>query len=466
MTRFQAFQLAAGIQDFQTEEISGGEVRARFTREGSQRLLERLRKARTALSLRPALEIAKSLGEVGRRFGEPSDPIRDEAEHRLPAEAGLSGPMAAAIIDGMARDWMPEPLECLLRTDFPDPAVLDGFRPNGVGGLSTAVGGSLALHVGAGNVPGVGVTSVIRSLLVKCPVLLKPGRSDLTLPCLFARALAESDPGLAEAVAVVYWPRGDGGELEDQAICEADRVVAYGGGELVDALRQRLPPTTPLVAYHHRLSVGAVAREHLQETASAEAVARNAAFSVSAFDQRGCVSPQVIWVEEGAPITPVAWAQLLACQLDELAPRLPAGPRDMVSSAALQQQKGASDLKRAAGTEDRVFTGPSGSATVIFDPEPHSVPLLSDVGRVALIRPVDDLTRLPELLGPTRRVLQTLAIAVSEPRRSELASLLVDSGISRICSFEDQPWPPAWWRHDGTEPLRALVHWMVVDGGQ
>ena len=58
MTRFQAFQLAAGIQDFQTEEISGGEVRARFTREGSQRLLERLRKARTALSLRPALEIA------------------------------------------------------------------------------------------------------------------------------------------------------------------------------------------------------------------------------------------------------------------------------------------------------------------------------------------------------------------------------------------------------------------------
>lgn len=464
MTAFRAFQLPPGTRGFETAETPvGGHLRARFSREGGEALLRSLRRARAILCGRTSLELAQSVGEAGRRFAEAGDPLRRQAELRLPPEAGISTSMASAIIDGMARDWAPEPLERLLRADFQDPRILDRFGPDGEGQLSKAIGGSLAFHIGAGNVPGVGATSIIRSLLVKCPVLLKPGRGDVTLPCLFAQALLESDPELAKAVAIVYWPRGEGRDLEELAIHEADRVVAYGGTDLMRELRARLPATTPLVAYHHRLSVGAVAREQLDTLAQAEAVARRAARAVAAFDQRGCVSPQIIWVEEGALTEPVAWAELLATELEVLAQAMPAGPIDQTAAAVLQQLKGTAELKGAAGTGNRVFGGAAGRGTVFFDPKTSGVTSLSGTGRTVVVKPIDDLSQLSGVLRPASRTLQTLALDAPEPRRRELADPFAANGITRITTFEKQPWPPAWWRHDGTGPLQALVHWVVLE---
>jgi hypothetical protein len=56
---------------------------------------------------------------------------------------------------------------------------------------------------------------------------------------------------------VVYW---DGGTdaLEEAALAEADAVVVYGEDATVRRVRDRLPVTTRLVAYHHRTSVALV----------------------------------------------------------------------------------------------------------------------------------------------------------------------------------------------------------------
>ena len=52
--------------------------------------------------------------------------------------------------------------------------VLDEFRPSGRGGgRQAAFGPRLAAHVFSGNVPGVAVTSLVRSLLVKAATLGK-----------------------------------------------------------------------------------------------------------------------------------------------------------------------------------------------------------------------------------------------------------------------------------------------------
>ena len=192
------------------------------TREEAEALIRALAGASEALAARPALELARELGRVGLRFRDPKDPVHREAVERVAGETGLSTPMAREIVTGMARDWTPERLERMVRADFPDPLVLDGFRPAEFGGRLRAVGGRLAFHIGAGSVPGVSVTSMIRSLLVKCPVLLKPGAGDAVLAPLFAGALAASDPELAGGVAVCYWPRGSGGPLEALALRASD----------------------------------------------------------------------------------------------------------------------------------------------------------------------------------------------------------------------------------------------------
>ena len=430
------------------------------TKTEAEALVRALGEASGPLGARPVLDLTRDLGRVGLRFLDSKDPVHREACERVAREAGLSAPAAYEIVTGMARDWTPERLERMVRSDFPDPLVLDEFRPAEFGGRLRAVGGRLAFHIGAGSVPGVAATSMIRSLLVKCPVLLKPGRGDAILAPLFARALEALDPELARGVGVAYWPRESGGPLEALALETAERVVAYGSLELIRLLRGRVPPATPLVAYHHRLSVGAVARECVGITPEADPVLRAAAHAVAIFDQRGCVSPRIIWVEEGGTISPAEWAAQLFEALELVALTLPPGEESLPVAAARRQERDRWELREAAGTGHRIFAGPLRGASVLYDPDPLSPLRLPTAGRTVLVRPIESLSRLPDAFGAARSVLQTIALAAPPDRIPALAERLAESGVTRVATFEEQPWPPAWWRHDGSGPLHSLVRWV------
>ncbi len=435
--------------------------RAHHTRESAESFLAELRASAADLSSRSIRDLVRVLGSVGTRFLDPDDPLRKAAEERIPEEAGLTPQMTRAVIEGMARDWTPTRLTKLVEADFPDPGVLDGFRPGPNGDLLRAVGGSLAFHVGAGSVPGVGATSLLRSLLVKCPVLLKPGRADIALATLWVRGLAERDPDLARACAVEYWPGHAGGHLEAAALRSADRVVVYGGSDTVRELRSRVPPTTPFLAYHHRWSMGAIGRERLAASTEARRIAAAAATAVATFDQRGCVSPQVIWVEEGGRTTAGEWARALAEELEALETSLPPGPVDAATAATVQQLRGTAELRAATGTGDRVFAGSGVGWTVLYETDPRPAP--SCLSRTVRVKPIERLEHLSELLEPHAATLQSFALEASDERRRTVGEALGRAGVTRITSFRRQPWPPAWWRHDGSGPLQALVRWISLE---
>lgn len=425
-------------------------------------LVQSLRGSAESLRARPWREIVEVLGRVGERFLDPADPLRRRAEELIPDDAGVSAPMARSVVEGMARDWTGERLEALVRADFPDPGVLDGFRPGPGGSRVRALGPALTLHVGAGSVPGVTATSMVRSLLVKSPALVKPGEGDRVLPRLFARGIGEEDEALARSMAVVYWPGGEGEAVEEEALSLAEQVVVYGGNEAVRSLRRRLPPWVPLVAYHHRVSVGMVGRERLGAGGPSRSLAESAARAVALFDQRGCVSPHVIWVEEGGETGPADWAGLLADALEGLEGELPSGPPSPETASEVQQLRGAVEMRGAAGGADRVFGGRSGSWTVVFEEDPGFVP--SCLGRTVRVKPVGSLEEVPRLLAPFGEVLQTAAVERKEEGRPGLAEALARVGVTRITTFPDQPWPPPWWRHDGRGPLDVLVRWVSLEG--
>ena len=461
-----AFHLPPGISPEGTvdlEDPGGGPTlrAARFGDEGARRLLDGLRASAAGLRARPVSRIVRTLGRVGERFLDPSDPLRREAEARIPGEAGVTLPMAREIVTGMARDWTANRLERMVLADFPDPGVLDGFRLGPEAMQVRAVGDRLAFHVGAGNVPGVCATSVIRSLVVKTPVLLKPGRGDVALACLFARGLADEDGDLASSLAVVYWPGGEGGALEGAALERAERVVVYGDRETLAALRDRAPVETPFVAYHHRISMGAIGRSRLGSPEAGAGLARAAARAVALFDQRGCVSPLVIWVEEGGAVTPLAWAEALAEAMDRVSTELPPGPLDPSTAARVHHLRGSAELRKAAGSTDELFAAPDGSWTVLFEPDPR--PAAPCQGRTVHVKTLPDLAALPDALEPFAPVLQSVALEADEPRRVELAERLAGAGVTRITRFEDQPFPPPWWRHDGAGPLTPLVRWVGLE---
>ncbi|MBW3534642.1 MAG: hypothetical protein KY453_05405 [Gemmatimonadetes bacterium] len=423
-------------------------------------LARALRDAREGLLALSSVQRADGLGRAGRRFLDAGDPLRREAEARLPATAGVSPAMAREVIEGMARDWTPERLRELLAADLGEPSPLDAWVEGRGGRRVRATGHPLTLHVGAGTVPGVSATSALRALLVGSAAILKPGRGDVVLPVLLARALAEEAPPLAAALAVLYWPGGESPDAEAAALSAADLVVAYGGDETLADLRGRLPAHVGLVAYHHRVSVAVVGREALAP-GRMEAAAADAARAVAVFDQRGCVSPHVVWVEEGGAATPEAFAAAVAGELERLHETLPPGPADAREAAALHQIRGTAELRAAAGQGVRVWSGGAAPWTVVLDPEPGFEP--SCLNRTVRVKPVTDAGGVAGLLAPLRPWLQTVGVAGLGDRIEAVAASLARAGAVRVAPLEASPWPPPWWHHDGRGPLDALVRWTDLE---
>src|SRR5690625_6658114 len=82
------------------------------------------------------------------------------------------------------------------------------------------------------------------------------------LAALFAQTLAEIDPELGSTIGVTYWPGGST-ELEAVVLEGAETTVVYGGAEVVESIRRRLPSGRKLIEHGPRLSLALIGREVL-----------------------------------------------------------------------------------------------------------------------------------------------------------------------------------------------------------
>ncbi|HEX7117295.1 MAG TPA: acyl-CoA reductase [Longimicrobiales bacterium] len=475
MTTLDAFHLPgladADVAEWNVREYGDGAVRLRFPVLAPGvlgRLLDGLRRARAEwLADRPVMEIVRAVDAAARRLLDPRDPVRRLAEQALPAVTGYSPPMVRLVLDRMAADWRSDALDRLLRAELGDPGVLDGFRAarggDGKGAPGTlvhAVGPELAFHVFAGNVPGVAVTSLVRTLVVKAATLGKTASGDPLLPALFARTLAEAEPRLGACLAVTYWPGGSAG-IEREALDAADTVVVYGGEDVVESLRARASAGSRLVEHGPRLSFAIVARESLAPDA-ATATAASTARAVAAFDQQGCVSPHVVYVEDGGAMSPRDFAAALAEAMRVVERELPRGRLTTAEAAAIRQIRGAAEFAALGGRGVELFASDGTEFTVVFDPDPAFD--VSCLNRVVRVKPIDRIEAAAEAARPFARYLQTVGIAAPTERRRAAADRLARIGASRITDIERMPWPPATWHHDGREPLRELIRWVDLEG--
>src|SRR5262249_28279493 len=150
----------------------------------------------------------------------------------------------------------------------------------------------LMTHIMAGNIPGAGIPDLIFACAVRAASLVKSSADDPLLPALFAESLAEMDPDLGDCIAVVWWPGGDQ-TIEKPVFSRSDCVIAAGSDETIRAVQQRVK--SRFIGYGHRLSFGFIGKEALTD---AKAVARRAALDVAMYDQQGCLSPHLFYVEQ------------------------------------------------------------------------------------------------------------------------------------------------------------------------
>lgn len=420
------------------------------------RIIDQLFAARERhLVHRSTPSLLSSLDRVVALWLDPSSQERREAEVQLSATTGLSPEMIRHTLPLIFQAYRAERLEALLQDELGNLNALDTFvsTPNG---QQKAFGPALVTQVLAGNLPGAGLDSVIFALLVKSAVLVKTSSAEPLLPTLFARSLARVDPEVGACLAVVQWSGGNMA-LEDLAFTRAEVVIASGSDESLAAIRSRVRGA--FIGYGHKVSFSVIGKEMLVDAAE---LAERAAYDVALFDQQGCLSPQLIYVEYGGSITPGEFAVLLAQALERWQHLLPRGNITPEASIAIQRVRNEAEWQSLAGKEVRLHASPGNTAwTVIYEADSRFVP--SPLYRTVRVKPLASLVQLPSLLVAWRSHLEAAGVAMRPDEHQEVAGLLGRLGVSRICPVGTMQTPPLGWRHGGRPRIADLVQWTGIE---
>lgn len=423
---------------------------------GLQRVIDQILTAREqVLARRSVRSILSGLDRTLQLWLDPSSSERREVETALPEETGLSPEMVRHTLPLIFQEYRAERLETLLHDELSDPQALDTLV-SGPGGWRKAYGPNLVTQVLAGNLPGAGFDGIIFALLVKSATLVKASSATPFLPTQFARSLARVDPELGACLAVVTWPGGQA-ELENIAFSRADVVLASGTDESLAAIRSHVRGR--FIGYGHKLSFCVIGKEVLSD---AQDLARKAAYDVVLFDQQGCVSPQLVYIEEGGAVPPDEFAALLAQALERWQHILPRGRVTLEASAAIQRMRDEAEWQALAGKSVALYASPEGTAwTVIYEADPVFVPSL--LHRTVRVKPLVALAQLEPVLERWRPYLEAAAVAVDPTRLLEVGDLLGRAGVNRICPIGTMQTPPLSWRHGGRPRIADLVRWVGIE---
>ena len=285
--------------------------------------------AGTVLRARPVEARARWLADATAAFA-PNAALGKEARETLPAETGSSSPMVSW---ALRTTFDTVNYESLLGL-FEEAHEAAGMRRDPISLLSVVL---------AGNVFTASVRAIVVPLLFGVPVLVKAASSETLFPTLLERALREADPELANAIGLVIFSGDD--DACNHALLEFAEVASvYGTDETIDAMAGRIGGRIPVVPHGHGVSVAYCDARALVPTTIDETVSR-IAVDIAAYDQRGCLSPQVIYVQRD-PETPLDdLAAHLSGALEALSERLPRGPLPDAVGAAQTQWRGVAEVE-------------------------------------------------------------------------------------------------------------------------
>lgn len=405
-------------------------------------------------------EIVAILDTAIARLLDRTDPWRRKMEQLLPIVTGYDPEMVRLGLTGYLKSFRGPQLQRFLSEDFSNPQILDAFQPAVKGGFAKAHGPDLLLHIWAGNVPGLPLWSLISGLLVKAGTIGKVPSAEPLMAGWFAKLIAEIDPRLGECLAVVWWKGSD--EASERVWLEqADTIVAYGGNAALSAIRERVPITTRFLPHGHKIGFGMISRAAL-DTRKAGPLARLAAQDVMRWEQQGCYSPQMLFVERDGKVSPRDFAGLVAHELAGFAQTYPRRALSMADATGVARWRSAEELRAFAGDGSGLIGDTGDSWSLAYSDQAEAL-APSALNRTLKIVAVDGLDEVVALVAPARIFLQTAAIAAAPDGLFRLAGLLGQVGVTRITAFGAMAAPEPGWHHDGRFNLLDLVTMTEIE---
>jgi hypothetical protein len=447
-----AFESTAGRAEVEVPVLSAQQMAA---------LARRVKHAsRRQLRTMTVSQVIEVIDRAIARLLDANDPYRQQADHLLPIITGYDAGMVRLGLTSFFKTFRAPQLQRFVAEDFANPKLLDEFQPRPKGGAARAFGPELLFHSWAGNVPALPLWSLVCGLLVKAGSIGKLPSAEPLFASLFARLLAEVHPPLADCLAVVWWKGGDA-EQAGAVYAEADTVLAYGGNGALDDIRHRLPVTTRFLPYGHKLGFGVIGTAAL-DTLRGPATARLAAHDVMRFDQQGCYSPHVFYVERGGEVSPREFAQYLASELANLQHRFPLRALALEDAAAVAGWRQAGEFESLSATGGDLIGGDGAAWGVAYADEAQALaPTAANRSiQVVAVNRLDDVIAHVEMQRP---FLQTAGLAVAPADLFRLSELLGAAGVTRISAIGSMTSPEAGWHHDGRFNLLDLVRIVEIE---
>lgn len=412
------------------------------------------------LAKRPTHSLVNTLSDVARSWLQPDYPLRRFALEQGPAATGFSAATLAGGLDCFFRQLTPDNFQALLLQDLGHTQRLDRMVATEAelkaNRAAIALGPELLVHITAGNLPVPALMSIVLGVLVRSAQFVKCATGATFVPRLFAHSLYEAEPKLGACLEIAEWP-GSSQTLTDALFAEAECVTATGSDSALEAVRLRVPAKTRFLGYGHRVSFAFVSNRALSGLGSRKVVERAAA-DVIAWNQLGCLSPHLIYVQEGGGLSAEKFAEALALELEGREGREPRGQVPTEAAAAITSRRSLYEIRAAHSPDTRQWASRNTTAwTVVYEADPRFQ--LSCLNRFIYVKGVKDLTEALQNADSVRGKVSTVGLAAPEDQAQDLATELARWGASRVCPLGQMQNPPLTWRHDGRPALGDLVAW-------
>lgn len=417
----------------------------------------------------PIAEIIDLLAELGDRLVLDDNPLLQESFQLALKAGGLAEPILRGVYDALPNMFTRKGMAALVDKTI-GLAYIDGWVPSGgdYDCVSIRAVGTRQLHITAGNVPVVAAMTIARAGLTKSDILIKSPSNDPLTANAIARTLIELAPDhpLTKHIAVAYWKGGD--EFMDSQIIRTsriDKITAWGGMSSVKHIQKFLTPGIDMTALNPKYSMSMVGRETFASEVAMDEAAVGLATLAGFYNQTACANTRIVYVESGTDDDSIARIVELGRKMVAAYAKLP----PLLSVPFIERNRELEAEMNAILDQDDFYhvegdTLNGGFIVSKFNDRIEFFDKLNN--RVVNFVPVDDLTDVIKWCDDTT---QTVGL-YPESRREGLRDAFALAGVQRLVSLEggdpmsvyanSHHMPPGS-PHDGIEPMRRSVRWVV-----
>ena len=342
-----------------------------------------------------------------------------------------------------------------------DKKYLDNFLEVEEGKFMKAQGRGIVCHWMAGNVPTLGIYSVIESLLCKNANILRVPEKSVTIVYELLRLLEDitieyqgqtySSKVLLRNIVLIYFS-SENHNLNSKMSLTADARVIWGGKEAVDSI-SLLPKKTTCkdLMFGPKYSF-AVFHKSAIESLDFERYLEKLVMDITTFDQKACSSPQVIFVEKtNLFINEIG--KSLSKAFEKVLKRYKNFSLEEAIAAKIINKRG----EYLLSLDKMIYKSKGLEYTILINNE---ICLEEPVfGRTIFLKEVDNILEVIPLV--TNKV-QTIGLASEDLEKTiEFAEKVTSKGVNRVTSFGamnfyDSPW-------DGSLIISELVRWCSLN---